>query len=157
MSSSIDISTYSSPVLISDSNQTYVAIQVSSDSALDADITVKLQQSNDDQLIDISGTTNTISLGANTVLIETNDFTTSSLYLHVDVGSATLGTLSIMYSGKKKEYSGDVDATIIGDVQVVADPNMLDNTEEIKGNTQLLNSILKQLKQINKTLIKIYQ
>ena len=109
MASSIDIATYSDPVEISTTTDTFVAFQVSSDSALDADVTVKLQQSSNSQLIDITGTSKTIPSGENTVLIETNNFTLGKLYLSVNVGSATAGTLSIDTANKKKNVSSVTD------------------------------------------------
>ena len=119
MASSIDISSYTIPVEISTSNDTFIAVQVSSDSALDADVTVSLQHATDNQLIDIADTSTLLASGENTVLIETFDFTLQTLYLKVDVGSATVGTLSISTSTKKKVDSGEVDATITGDVNIV--------------------------------------
>jgi hypothetical protein len=105
LASSIDIATYSSPVEISTTNETFIAFQISSDSALDADVIVKLQQSSNSQLIDIDGTSKTIASGENTVLIETNNFTLGRLYLSVDVGSATAGTLTIDTNNKSKNIA----------------------------------------------------
>ena len=102
------------------SNDTFIAVQVSSDSALDADVTVSLQHATDNQLIDISDTSTLLVSGENTVLIETFDFTLQTLYLKVDVGSATVGTLSISTSTKKKEDSGGAIGT--QDVNVTNSP-----------------------------------
>jgi hypothetical protein len=138
MSSSIDISAYTVPVVIStETDETYVSMQISSDSALDADVIVKFQQSNNDQLIDVAGTTNTILAGANTVLIETFDFTTSTLYLHVDVGSATLGTLSISDSGKKKD-STTIEEPI--DVDVVSGGSIPNIISAANSSTSILTA-----------------
>jgi hypothetical protein len=135
LASSVDIATYSSPVQISVSTDTFAAFQISSDSALDADVIVKLQQSSNSQLIDIDGTSKTIAAGENTVLIETNNFTLGRLYLSVDVGSATAGTLTIDTSNKKKEISTEVNATIEGDVTLV---NGI--TSSVNSSTTLLNT-----------------
>lgn len=44
-----------------------------------------------------------------------------------------------------------------GDVTVNGFSESLDLEQQVVNNTQLLNSMLKQLKEINKTLKKIYQ
>ena len=131
----IDISTYTVPVIISpdDFSESFIAVQISSNSALDSSVTVKFQQASDGLLIDIANTTNVIASGENTVLIETFDFTLSTLYLHIDVGSATAGELSISASPKKKD-DDNVNATIEG-VVVVDNPE----TQTVK---ELLRNIL---------------
>lgn len=156
MASSVDIATYSSPVEISTTNETFVAFQVSSDSALDADVIVKLQQSSNSQLIDIDGTSKTIASGENTVLIETNNFTLGRLYLSVDVGSATAGTLTIDTSNKKKEDSDEVTATITGEVDAKLTNSELDVVIDSDSEAvNLLRNILRELKLNNKLLNKI--
>ena len=47
--------------------------------------------------------------------------------------------------------------TIDGDITVEGFTESLEIDQQIADNTQLLNSMLKQLKEINKTLKKIYQ
>jgi hypothetical protein len=120
MASNIDISTYSIPVLIvgEENTNTYVSVQVSSNSALDADITVSLQQSSEDQLIDIADTSTIILAGENTVLIDTSDYVLDDLYIKVDVGSATIGELSISSNTKKKIKEPKASSAIFDTVTV---------------------------------------
>jgi hypothetical protein len=156
LASSVDIATYSSPVEISTTNESFVAFQISSDSALDADVIVKLQQSSNSQLIDIDGTSKTIAAGENTVLIETNNFTLGRLYLSVDIGSATAGTLTIDTSNKKKEISDEVTATITGEVDAKLTNSELDVVIDSDSEAiNLLRNILRELKLNNKLLNKI--
>jgi hypothetical protein len=133
--------------LTSSSSDTYVAIQVTSDSALDADITVLLQHSSDGINFENLGTATTISSGVDGVLLETYDYTLNNLYLYIDVLTATLGTLNFFQSTKKKVNSGEVDATITGDITV-------DGNTEIIANQDLLLSYNRDLSEI-KELIKI--
>jgi len=51
----------------------------------------------------------------------------------------------------------DSSITIDGDITVEGLTESLEIDQQIADNTQLLNSMLKQLKEINKTLKKIYQ
>lgn len=102
MASSIDISTYSAPVQISSSNNTYVNFQFVA-SGLDADVTIKLQHSSDGvNFFDISDT-KTLSNPSDSEVLETYNFTLSNCYVTVDVGSATTGTINIFGNSKKKE------------------------------------------------------
>ena len=115
MASSYTISDGSGVIQLTPSTNVFRAIQIVSDSALDATVTVKLQQSsNDSNYEDLEGTLTTIVAGENTVLIETSDYTLDNLYLDVDVGSATLGTLNIFESNKKK---------VTSNVNVVSNPS----------------------------------
>lgn len=125
MASSYSISSGTGRVeLGQDDSSTFYAIQITSTSALDATVTVKLQQSSDDNTyIDLANTSTTIAAGENTVLLETSDFTLNTIYLHVDVGSATAGVLNLFASSKKKEVA-ETEATISGtaDVNVTNSP-----------------------------------
>jgi hypothetical protein len=51
----------------------------------------------------------------------------------------------------------DSSITIDGDITVEGFTDSLEIDQQIADNTQLLNSMLKQLKEINKTLKKIYR
>lgn len=157
MASTYTISAGDGTLALNDVSGTYVAMQVTADSALNADVVVKLQHTADGvNYFDLPNTEKTLASGGDSVYIESYDYTLDNLVLNIDVGSATLGTLDVLPSIKKK-IDSDVNATIVGDIQTIADSNLLEDTDDIKSNTQLLNGILKQLKQINKTLIKIYQ
>ena len=102
MASSYSISGGSSEVLISSSDNTFISVQVVASASLDADITVKLKQTEDNtNYFDLADTTNTLSSGGDSVLIESFDFTSSNCYLDIDVGSATTGELTIFVSPKK--------------------------------------------------------
>ena len=157
MASSVDISTYTVPIEISRSSDTFVAIQVSSTSSLDADVTVSLQHATDNQLIDIADTSTVIASGENTILIETFDFTLQTLYLKVDGGSATVGTLTINTSTKKK-----VDDSVTATVEGIADTNVTNEYLNVRANDNgllvetLQNLLLEQMK-TNKILNKIYK
>lgn len=78
-----------------------LSIQVVSDNALDAPITLKLQQSiAGDEAIDVNWhdlpeTPITADSGANSNLLQTASYYTNKLALHIDVGSATAGVLTI--------------------------------------------------------------
>lgn len=112
-SSSYTISGGTSRVDLSSSiTDTYVAIQVTSDSALNGDITVLLQHSSDGINFENLGVATTISSGVDGVLLETYDYTLANLYLYIDVQAATLGILNFFQSTKKKV---DSDVTITND------------------------------------------
>lgn len=121
MASSYDISLGSDNLELNSVDGTYIALQVVSTSALDADITVKLVQSSDgDNFEDLANTTETIVAGENSVYIESYDFTLDSVYLNIDVGTATVGEINIYVSNKKKvEVSGGGAGS---DVNVTNDP-----------------------------------
>lgn len=102
--------------------------------------------------------------------IESYDYTLNQLYLYVDTGSATIGTLNIFLSPKKKEDSNEVDATIIGTPDVdsnitnaeldvnVTNTSLPIGSITIDSNTEtieLLRNILKEQKLNNKLLNKI--
>ena len=79
-----------------------LSIQVVSDGALDASITLKLQQSiNGTDWHDLPETPLVADAGANSNLLQTASYYTTKLAVYVDVGTATLGTLTI--------YNSDVD------------------------------------------------
>lgn len=59
-------------------------------------------------------------------------------------------------ANKQQEISED-SVVIDGDINVSGLVKGNELTGQVINNTQLLNSILKQLKEINKTLKKIYQ
>lgn len=128
MESSFPISGGTDRVLISDTSSAYIAGQLTANSSLDADVTYKLQQSQDGlNFFDVDGdVSGTLLAGGNSKEFESSNYTLKYLYLYVDVGSATTGSINILISSKKKQYSEDVDATIIGevDVNVVNDDNI---------------------------------
>lgn len=73
-----------------------LAVQVVSDASLDASITLKLQQSIDGtNWHDLPETPLVADSGANSNLLQTASFYMNLLAVYVDVGSATLGTLTI--------------------------------------------------------------
>ena len=118
MASTYTISTGTGRLSLNDVTGTYVALQVTADSALNADITIKLQHTADGvNYFDLPSTEKTLVSGGDSVYIESYDFTLDNLYLYINVGSATLGTLDVLPSLKKK-IDSTVDATITGDVNV---------------------------------------
>lgn len=167
MASSYSISGGSSEVLISSSENTFISVQVVANASLDADITVKLKQTEDNtNYFDLAGTTNVLSSGGDSVVIESFDFTLSNCYLDINVGSATAGEVTIFVSSKKKDDSANVTATISGTVDSniinseldVNVTNELLNTEENLYGSQgtIMQSILWELQEIKKVLNKIY-
>ena len=73
-----------------------IAIQVVSDASLDANVTIKLQQSiNGTDWNELPETPLEIDSGANTNLLQTASFYTKFLAVYVDVQTATAGTLTI--------------------------------------------------------------
>jgi hypothetical protein len=73
-----------------------LSVQVVSDGALNAPITLKLQQSIDGtNWHDLPETPLVTDSGANSNLLQTASFYTNLLAVYIDVGSATLGTLTI--------------------------------------------------------------
>ena len=73
-----------------------IAIQVVSDSALNAEILLSLQQSIDGvQWHDLPETPLTADAGANSNLLQTASFYMNLLAVKLDVQTATLGTLTI--------------------------------------------------------------
>lgn len=156
MASSYNISSGTGRVeLGQDDSSTFYAIQVTSTSALDNTVTVKLQQSSDDNTyIDLANTSTTIAAGENTVLLETSDFTLNTIYLHVDVGSATAGVLNLFASSKKKDSGSEVSITGTSDVNVTNSPlsvqeqNPLLNTSNFGSFGELISAHKTPLVQI---------
>ena len=104
MASTYTISTGTGRLALNDVTGTYVALQVTADSALNADITIKLQHTADGvNYFDLPSTEKTLVSGGDSVYIESYDYTLDNLYLYINVGSATLGTLDVLPSLKKKE------------------------------------------------------
>ena len=147
MASSYDISGGDSTIEILSSNDSFASIQIISTSTLNADISVNLKHSsNDANYEDLANTTQTIAAGESSILIETTEYTLDKLYLDIDVGSATVGTIEWYISSKKKD-SDEVNATIEGSVNV-------SGNEDIILNQELLLSYNRELSEI-KELIKI--
>jgi hypothetical protein len=72
------------------------AIQVVSNAALDANITLNLQQSIDGtNWHDLPETPIVHTSGVSSTILQTDSFHTNRLAVYVNVGSATLGTLTI--------------------------------------------------------------
>jgi hypothetical protein len=156
LASSYDISSGTGRVQISTSNETFAAVQLSA-SGLDADITYKLQHSSDDSnYLDLASTSGTLTSASDSDLVQTFDFTLDSLYVYIDVGSATTGTVNILLSDKKKEDSSEVTATITGEVDANLTNTELDVVIDKDSEAiNLLRNILKQQKLTNKLLTKI--
>lgn len=103
MASTYTISAGDGTLALNDVSGTYVAMQVTADSALNADVVVKLQHTADGvNYFDLPGTEKTLASGGDSVYIESYDYTLDNLVLNIDVGSATLGTLDVLPSIKKK-------------------------------------------------------
>ena len=100
MASSYDISLGTARVQLSSSTDTFVAVQVTSESTLDADITVLLQHSTDGINFEDLGTATTITGGVDGVLLESFDYTLTDLYIYIDVQTATAGTINFFQSSK---------------------------------------------------------
>lgn len=106
MASSYNISEGTGSVKLSSVKGTCIALQVVGSNDMDADVTVKIQQSmNGDNYGDISGTSKVLSPDGSQI-IETCNFILDEARLHIDVGSATVGTLNIFVSSKKKAMDG---------------------------------------------------
>jgi hypothetical protein len=184
MASSYTISLGDGRVDLGNVTGTYIAVQVIGDSFLDADITVKLQQTSDGvNYDDLTDTTKTILSGGGAVVIESNDFVLDNIFLYVTVGSATTGEVNIFTSLKKKEDSGDVsisgsidanitnsdlDVTVLNselDVTVLnaeLDVNIINEKIEVvedsnEESVMLFREMLEELQKINKMLKKIYK
>jgi hypothetical protein len=79
-----------------------IAIQVVSNAALDASITLNLQQSIDGvNWHDLPEAPVVHSSGVNSTILQTTSFYTNRLAVYVNVGTATLGTITI--------YNPDID------------------------------------------------
>lgn len=102
MESSYDISGGSTQIELNlQSGQDIVGLDVISDSALDAAITIKLMQTFDDiNFNDMPEVPITTDAGENTNLLRTNSFLGGTLYLDIDVMTATLGTLTLETFGR---------------------------------------------------------
>lgn len=102
MASSYNISLGNGILLINaDIQKSLNWLNVSSDSALNDVIVLKLQQSTDGLLFhDLPEAPIIADAGANSNLLQTESFIMGDLYLNIDVGSATLGTLNLVSGGK---------------------------------------------------------
>lgn len=116
MASTYDISLGTGRAVIAASdNEYYYSMQIVADATLDADVTYKLQHSEDGaNFHDLTNTSGTLLSGGSSAYIETFDATLRGLYLYIDVGSATAGIVNIYISPKKK-----IDETTIGETQDV--------------------------------------
>jgi hypothetical protein len=149
MASSYDISLGSDTIELLKSDNSYATIQIVSTVDLDSGVSVSLKHSSDGENYEtITDTTTAISSGVNTVLIETLDYTLDTLYLDIDVLSATVGTLNIYISSKKKD-SESVSATITGDVNVASTSESLANQDILIRNTRALEEIKELIKITN--------
>ena len=80
---------------------TIAGVQVISTSALDGAIILKLKQSSDGvEFNDMPEIPITADAGANTNLLQTNSFVVGTLYLDIDVLSATVGELNFVSFGR---------------------------------------------------------
>lgn len=139
MSSVYDISSGTGRVQISDDSiETFKAVQITANASLNADITIKLQQSSDEaNFFDVTDVeTKTLSSGGGSDVLETENFTLDYLYLYVDVGSATLGQLDIFTNNKKKDSGSEVTATIQGEV----DSNITNDFVNVKDISLIKNA-----------------
>ncbi len=102
MASSYDISGGSTSIKLElQAGQDIVGLDVISDSALDAAITIKLKQSFDDlEFNDMPEIPITTDAGANSNLLRTNSFLGGNLWLDIDVLAATVGTLTLVSFGR---------------------------------------------------------
>jgi hypothetical protein len=149
MASSYDISLGSDTIELLKSDNSYATIQIVSTVDLDSGVSVSLKHSSDGENYEtITDTTTAISSGVNTVLIETLDYTLDTLYLDIDVLSATVGTLNIYISSKKKE-DNEIVATISGDVTVASTSESLANQDILIRNTRALEEIKELIKITN--------
>tara|TARA_R110000803_G_scaffold41208_1_gene88693 strand:+ start:455 stop:946 length:492 start_codon:yes stop_codon:yes gene_type:complete len=152
MASSYDISLGSDVIEILASENNYATIQIVSTSDLDSAISVSLKHSSDEENYEsIASTTTAIASGVTTVLIETLDYTLDTLYLDIDVLAATVGTLNIFISTKKKEdngvvatITGTVDASISGDVST-KDGSLHSLISELYTEQRITNKILMEV------------
>ena len=96
MASSYDISGGSDTILLegAEPDKEYAGVQVVQTS-LDAQITIKLQQTNEGtQFHDLPESPVKMKTTTNSVLLQTTSFELTNLYIDIDVGSATTGTLN---------------------------------------------------------------
>jgi len=147
LASSYDISGGSTKIDLNGVEGTYIAVQVSA-SGLDANVTVKLQQSSEAntvsdtayKFLDLANTSATLTSATDSELLESFDFTLDSAYLDIDVGSATTGTLDIFVSSKKKDESSSTSIPSPLDVNVTNSP--LDTSVTNTVDTNVTNSEL---------------
>jgi hypothetical protein len=141
LASSYDISTGTGRLNLASDESTYLAVQLVADATLDADVTVKLQQSSDDaNYEDLTGASGTLVSGGDSILVETYDYVLNDCYLYVDVGSATTGTIDIFVSSKKKEDSSSTSIPSPLDVNVTNSPLDTEVTNTV--DTNVTNSEL---------------
>ena len=143
MASNYIISSGTGRISLGDITGTFIAIQVVADAALNADITVKLQHTEDDtNFLDIDNTSETLLSGGGSVRLQTADFTLLNAYLFIDVGSATLGELSLLTSLKKKEDSGSVE------ISGAIDANITNSELDVNVTNDLLSTSDASVKEI---------
>lgn len=102
MSSTYAISGGDTTILIATpvKNGLALSVEVISDSALDAPIQLKLQESNGDDATlsnDLPELPITTNSGADSNLLETKSFNTINLFLDIQVLTATLGTITFTF------------------------------------------------------------
>jgi len=102
MASTYDISTGSGRVQLDLQPDTDISgVFVISSSSLDAKIELKLQQSGDGvNFNDLPETPIRADAGMNSNLLQTQSYVGGSLYLYIDVLTATVGTLNLFSFGK---------------------------------------------------------
>jgi len=147
MASSYNVSTGTGNVLISSEDSTYFALQLVADATLDADITYKLQQSEDGvNFHDISNTSGTLLSGGDSSSIETYSANLKGLYLYIDVGSATTGTVDIFISDKKKVGEDIQDVSVTNTpLDVSFDPTSIDAFGRFRVSQLTTQADLKQI------------